>query len=216
MTIHDTWATLRPGNPLLEIMHLFPDEQVPMRDPFPMGLASRGTEKAALFTIDIHRLSPIQTNAIIAIYAEFLEVSDEEILHDALSKGGIAINSLYLERLFCGPEGYQRTQELADFYEKYPNPTIKQLDDFMKDQRNSWVEGYEQPRSMPTKFEDFDPRFQTDELEQALNEKEINEHFANYSVFDVLTGPAMVDFLNKQNPDMHYELTSLEELLEDD
>lgn len=36
MTKHDTWVTLKPGNPLSEIMHLFPDGLIPMRDPFPL------------------------------------------------------------------------------------------------------------------------------------------------------------------------------------
>ena len=38
MPKHDTWVTLIPDNPLQEIIHLFADEQIPMRDPFPMEL----------------------------------------------------------------------------------------------------------------------------------------------------------------------------------
>ena len=86
----------------------------------------------------------------------------------------------------------------------------------MQDQRERWIDGNEQPPPMPKEYQDFDPRIQTPELEQFLEKQAIDQELANYSVMDVLTGRAMVDILNKQNPDVQYELVGLEELIEDD
>ena len=216
MSKHDTWVTLKAVNPLSEIIHLFPSQQVPMRDPFPMELAISESGNATLFTIDLDRLSSIQTIGITTTYANYLKVSCDEVLGDALKNKGFGINSLYVDQLFCGPEGYQRTKEVADFYGRYPNPTPEQLVRFMQEQRERWVDGNEQPPPMPKQYKDFDPRLQTPELEETLNQIEINDHFSNYSVFDVLQGRAMVDWLNKQDSDYSYELVGLEELLEDD
>lgn len=216
MTKHDTWVTLKPDNPLLEIMHLFPEQQIPMRDPFPMELVVRDSGNAALFTIDLDRLSSIQATEITKIYAKTLNTSVDEILGDALKNKGFAINSIYIEQLFCGDEGYQRTKEVADFYDKYPNPSHEQIADFLQDQRDRWVNGNEQPPAMPKEFQDFDPRIQTPELQEHLKKEAINQQLANYSVMDVLSGRAMVDILNSQDSDYQYELVGLDEMLEDD
>ena len=69
MSKHDTWVTLKAVNPLSEIIHLFPSQQVPMRDPFPMELAISESGNATLFTIDLDRLSSIQTIVITTTYA---------------------------------------------------------------------------------------------------------------------------------------------------
>ena len=216
MTKHDTWVTLKPNNPLSEIIHLFPDEQIPMRDPFPMELGVSDSGNVALFVIDLDRLSSIQATEITKIYARDLNASVDEIFGEALVSKGFAINSLFVDGLFCGAEGYQRTKESADFYDRCPNPTVEQIEEFMQDQRERWIDGNEQPPPMPKEYQDFDPRIQTPELEDALNQQELDEHFAGYSVLDVLTGKATVDFLNKQNPNVNYELVGLEELLEDE
>ncbi|BAY86007.1 hypothetical protein NIES267_55130 [Calothrix parasitica NIES-267] len=216
MTKHDTWVTLKPDNPLSEIINLFPEQQIPMRDPFPMELVANGQDKAALFVIDLDRLSSIQATEITKIYARTLNASVDEIFGDALTNKGFAINSVYVDKLFCGDEGYQRTREVADFYDRCPNPTLEQIEEFMQDQRNRWIDGNEQPQPMPKEYQDFDPRIQTPELEDFLEKEAIEQHYANYSVLDVLTGKATVDFLNKQNPDYQYELVGLEEMLEDD
>ena len=215
MTKHDTWVTLKPNNPLSEIIHLFPDEQIPMRDPFPMEVGVSNSGNAALFVIDLDRLSSIQAAEITKIYARTLNASVDEIFGEALVSKGFAINSLFIDGLFCGAEGYQRTKESADFYDRCPNPTVEQIEEFMQDQRKRWIDGNEQPPPIPKEYQDFDPRIQTPELEQFLEKQAIDQELANYSVMDVLTGRAMVDILNKQNPDVQYELVGLEELLDD-
>lgn len=216
MIIHDTWVTLKQDNPLSEIMHLFPGGQIPMRDPFPMDLVVSDSGNAALFTIDLDRLRSIQSIEIIEIYAKALNVSTDEVFVDALENKGFAINSVYVDQLFCGPEGYQRTKEVADFYDKFPNPSHEQIAEFLQDQRDRWIEGNEVPPPMPKEFQDFDPRLQSPELEDALRQREFEKHLSGYSMFDVLMGKATVDFLNKQDPDTQYNLVGLDELLEDE
>lgn len=216
MTKHDTWVTLKLDNPLSGIMHLFPESHIPMRDPFPMELVISDSGNAALFVIDLDRLSSIQATEITKIYAKTLNVSVDEIFSDALTNGGFTVNSVYVDQLFCGAEGYQRTKEVADFYDKCPNPSHEQIAEFMQDQRDRWVNGNEQPPPMPKEFQDFDPRIQTPELEEHLKEEAINQQLANYSVMDVLSGRAMVDILNSQDSDYQYELVGLDEMLEDD
>lgn len=215
MSKHDTWVTLKSDNPLSEIMDLFPGKQIPMRDPFPMELVISDSGNAALFTIDLDRLSSIQATEITKIYAKSLDISVDEILGDVLINRGFALNSVYVDQLFCGAEGYQRTKEVADFYDKFPNPSHEQIIEFMQDQRDKWIDGNEQPPPMPKEFQDFDPRIQTPKLEEHLKEEAINQQLANYSVMDVLSGRAMVDILNSQDSDYQYELLGLEELLDE-
>lgn len=216
MTKHDTWATLKLGNPLSEIIHLFSNNQIPMRDPFPMELVVSDSGNAALFTIDLDRISSTQAIEIAKIYARNLNASVEEIFGDALTSKGFAINSVFVDQLFCGDEGYQRTKEVADFYDEFPNPSHEQIAGFMQSQRDRWINGNEQPPPMPRKFQNIDPRLQSPEIEDAMQQKEYEEHLSNYSMLDVLLGQAGVDFLNKQDPDNQYELVGLEELLEDE
>ena len=216
MTKHDTWVTLKPNNPLSEIIHLFPDEQIPMRDPFPMELVVSDSGQAALFVIDLDRLSSIQATEITKIYTRTLNASVDEIFGEALVSRGFAINSLYVDKLFCGAEAYQRTKEVADFYERCSSPTPEQIEEFMKDQRERWIDGNEKPPPMPKEYQDFDPRIQSPELEDALNQRDFEEHLSNYSMLDVLMGKATIDFLNKQNPNYQHELVGLEEMLEDE
>ena len=186
-----------------------------MRDPFPMEVGVSNSGNAALFVIDLDRLSSIQAAEITKIYARTLNASVDEIFGEALVSKRFAINSLFVDGLFCGAEGYQRTKESADFYDRCPNPTVEQIEEFMQDQRKRWIDGNEQPPPIPKEYQDFDPRIQTPELEQFLEKQAIDQELANYSVMDVLTGRAMVDILNKQNPDVQYELVGLEELLDD-
>jgi hypothetical protein len=216
MTKHDTWVTLKDDNPLAPIMHLFPEQQVPMRDPFPMELVFSDSGNAALFAIDLNRLNFIQATEVTKIYAITLNVSVDEIWSDALTNKGFAINSVFVDRLFCGAEGYQRTKEVADFYDEFPNPSQEQIADFMQDQRDRWIDGNEQPPPIPKQFQDFDPRIRTPELENALEKHEIEKELSNYSVMDVLMGKGVADVLNKLDPDSNYELVGLEELLEDE
>lgn len=216
MTQHDTWVTLKPNNPLSGIMHLFPDSQIPMRDPFPMGRGDEDDEKTALMVIDIDRLSSIQSTEILKLYAQRLEISHGIMFQQSLEMGGFPIKHSYVAKMSCGPEGFQRTKELANFLENNQPLTVEAFEKFYDDQYERWIDGDEQPPPLPGHIEGFDPRLRTPELEEALKQQEIEQELAGYSVFDVLTGRAMVDILNKQNPDVHYELVGLEEMLEDE
>lgn len=61
---------------------------------------------------------------------------------------------------------------------------------------------------MPERYEDIDDRFKNPELEQAYKRRAIDRHLENndYSVFDVLTGKAMVNALNAIDDENEWEL----------
>ena len=216
MTQHDTWVLLRQNNPLLEIIDLFPQGQIPMRDPFPMELVSDDKGEAALFTIDLERLSAFQAMEITNAYAKKIGVSADEILEDAIRNKGFGLNCLYVEQIFCGAEGYQRSKELADFYERCPEPTLEQIEDFMIDQQKRWVDGDETPPPLPQEYESVDFRLRTEDLENFLQKQDIDRRLIGCSVIDVLTGRAMFNAFSKQNSELSYEFVGLEDLLEDE
>jgi hypothetical protein len=87
---------------------------------------------------------------------------------EVAAKGGFAISSEWLEGMSCGPEGMQRTLELADFLDNAPDPpSAEALQQFYLDQYTRWVVGEEQPPPMPKRIEDFDERLRSPELEEA-------------------------------------------------
>ena len=216
MTKHDTWVLLRENNPLLEIIHLFPQGQIPVRDPFPMELVADDKGKAALFTIDLERLSAFQAMEITKTYAKALSVSFDEIFEDTIINKGFGLNCLYVEQIFCGAEGYQRTKELADFHDRYPDPTQQQIADFLNDQKKRWIDGDAVPPPVPQEYEHVDSRLRTEDLENFLQKQDIDRRLIGCSVIDVLTGRAMFNAFSKQNSELSYEFVGLEDLLEDE
>ncbi|MCC5640489.1 hypothetical protein LC593_32610, partial [Nostoc sp. CHAB 5844] len=124
-----------------------------------------------------------------------------------------------IESMECGPEGFQRQKELADFFETAPQPpSAKAWREFYNSQHDRWIEGDEVPPPINS-LEDIDPRLRTPELEERFKMRQINQFLAdgNYSVLDVLTGRAMVDALNAIDPDNTYSLVGLDdEDFEDD
>jgi hypothetical protein len=206
MTKHDTWVRLKPNSPYQPILHLFNSEMIPMRDPFGMERAKDDSgKKIVLWIIDLERLSSVQANSLAQLIATHRGVDAVEVATEAHNKGGFAMSSEWIESMMCGAEGMQRGKELADFLETAPQPPSKSaVDDFYQDQRARWIDGNEVPPPMPRRIEDFDPRLRTPELEVALQREQINNALAGYSVFDVLTGRAMIDILNQIDPNHKY------------
>ncbi|AFY48886.1 hypothetical protein Nos7524_3083 [Nostoc sp. PCC 7524] len=215
MNKHDSWVKLKPGNPYEPILNLFPDGMIPVHDPFPMEVSK--DRKANLWIIDLERLSSLQANALAQIIATHRGADPLEVATEALKKGGFAMSHEWVEALECGPEGFQRSKELADFFETAPQPPSKLAwAEFVTGQVERWIEGNEEPPPINT-IEDIDPRLRTPELEQRMKMNQVNKAMAGYSVFDVLTGRAMVDALNIIDPDNVYSLVgSDDEDFEDD
>ncbi|OCQ96066.1 hypothetical protein BCD64_11960 [Nostoc sp. MBR 210] len=221
MTKHDTWVKLKPGNPYEPIMQLFPDGMIPMRDPFPMERPTGpNKEQIALWIVDLERLSSIQVQAIARLIASANNADVAEVAADAEARNGFAMNEVWVESMQCWAEGFARSKELADFLETAPPPGTpegrKAWADFADDQYERWIYGDEEPPAINS-IEDIDPRLRTPELEQAFQHLQFEKQLANYSVFDVLTGRAMVDILNKTDPDNTYSLVGFDdEDFEDD
>ncbi|ALF51856.1 hypothetical protein ACX27_01750 [Nostoc piscinale CENA21] len=221
MTKHDTWVKLKPGNPYEPIMQLFPDGMIPMRDPFPMERpAGPNKQQIALWIVDLERLSSIQVQAIARLIASANNADVAEVAAEAEAGNGFAMNEVWVESMQCWAEGFARSKELADFLETAPPPGTpegrKAWDDFADDQYERWIYGDEEPPAINS-IEDIDPRLRTPELEQAFKQHQIEKQLANYSVFDVLTGRAMVDILNSTDPDNTYSLVGFDdEDFEDD
>ncbi|WP_414546088.1 hypothetical protein [Nostoc sp. CCY0012] len=209
MTKHDTWVTLIPGSPYEPILDLFPHGMIPMRDPFPLErVAAASGEQVALWTIDMERLSSIQANALAQIIARELNADPIEVAQEATEQGGFSMRHGWIASMHCGPEGFQRQKELADFFETAPQPpSVRAWREFYNSQHDRWIDGDEVPPPINS-IEDVDPRLRTPELEKAFEMMQINNALAdgNYSVLDVLTGRAMVDVLNKTDPDHDYSL----------
>jgi hypothetical protein len=140
------------------------------------------------------------------LFAEVQEGEDEEVAISAL-----------MEKV----EGFQRSKELADFFETAPQPPSKKAQkawqDFYNSQHERWIQGNEQPPPVNT-IEDVDPRLRTPELERAFKMREIETAIASggYSVLDVLMGQPMVDALNQIDPENSYSLVGYDDEFEDD
>ena len=219
MTKHDTWVKLKPGNPYEPILDLFPDSILPMRDPFPLEMVIDANGKnVPLWIIDLERLSVIQANALAQLIANHRGASAVEVAREAESKGGFAMSDGWIEAMHCDAEGFQRSKELADFFETAPQPPSKKAwADFYNSQHERWIEGDEVPPPINS-IEDVDPRLRTPELERAFKMREVETAIANggYSVLDVLTGRAMVDSLNMIDPENSYSLVGYDDEFDED
>ncbi|HLO88727.1 MAG TPA: hypothetical protein VK203_27485 [Nostocaceae cyanobacterium] len=165
MTNHDTWVRLKPGNPLEPLAYIFP-EGIPMRDPFPM---ERGKDGTVLWIIDSERLYVAQVNAICNLIAEIKKVDKDDVMHECMANGGLAIAHEWvdLDSMSGGSECYQRSQEFLNFLESHQEPTTEQWQEFYKGQIARWIEGDEQPQPINS-MADIDPRLQLEAQQEAL------------------------------------------------
>ncbi|MDZ8108970.1 MAG: hypothetical protein RM338_25560 [Nostoc sp. DedQUE12a] len=217
MTKHDTWVKLKPSNPYEPILDLFADAMIPMRDPFPLERTS-SFGGAPLWIIDLERLSSVQSQALAQIIASHRGATPTEVATEAINKGGFAISDEWVDSMWCGAEGVQRTKELADFLETAPQPpSAGAWQEFYNSHYSRWIEGNEEPPPINS-IEDVDPRLRTPELERVIEVEQIQTAInqGGYSVFDVLTGRAMVDVLNKLDPETQYSLVGDDDEFEDE
>ncbi|MDJ0681779.1 MAG: hypothetical protein QNJ18_18210 [Xenococcaceae cyanobacterium MO_167.B52] len=215
MTRHDTLVRLKPGNPFETVLHLFDGGWIPVRDPWGMCTGKRDGKTISLFCVDKDRVTQEQEVILAACIAGRLEVSTEEVLQEA-EKDGITFDSDWVEAMTGEAECYRRTLELADFLEAHPTPDEFAYREFIEQQYCDWIHGDRIPEPMPENYEDVDPRYKSPELEQAYKQREIDRFLqqGGYSVFDVLTGKAMIDALNYLDPDSEYSLVGPDEFLE--
>lgn len=213
MTKHDTVVRIKPNSPYESALQAFEDGFIPMRDPFPMerGVSDTG-EVTSLWVTDWERMSDEQIQALAVVIANHCGATPEEVLEDARPSNGFGIREGWIESMQCGAEGFQRCKEVADFLENTPQPpTAEAYKAFYDDQYRRWIDGNEQPPPMPKTIEGFDPRLVTPELEEALKNEQIAKALEGYSVFDVLTGQAMVEILNNIDPDYNYSIATDED-----
>ncbi|MEH2258308.1 hypothetical protein [Nostoc sp.] len=219
MTKHDTWVTLKPSNPFEPILDLFPDGMIPMRDPFPLErVTTADSEQVVLWIVDLERLKSSQATAISQLIASTCNTNSLEVAQEAMSKGGFAMKHEWVDFMWCGSEGFQRQKELADFFETVPQPpSARAYREFYNSQHKRWIEGNEQPPPINS-IEDVDPRFRTPEVERALKMRKIETALGqgNYSVFDVLSGQAMIDVLNQIDPENEYSLVGYDDEFDDE
>ncbi|MEH2151138.1 hypothetical protein [Nostoc sp.] len=219
MTKHDTWVKLKPGNPYEPILDLFPDGMIPMRDPFPLErVTAVDGEQVVLWIVDLERLGSIRANAIAQIIAHHRGADPNVVAAEATAVGGFSMKHEWVDFMLCGPEGFQRQKELADFFETAPQPpSARAYREFYNSQHERWIEGDEVPPPINS-IEDVDPRLRTPELEQAFKMRKVESASANgnYSVLDVLTGRAMVDSLNIIDPENSYSLVGYDDKFEDE
>ncbi|MHC5740221.1 hypothetical protein, partial [Nostoc sp.] len=221
MTKHDTWVKLKPGNPYELILDLFPDGMIPMRDPFPMERAvDQNGEEVALWIIDVERLSSIQFQSLAQIIAIHCKTDAVAVALEAELKGGFSMSHEWAASMQCWVEGFARGKELADFLETAPRSETREaaiaFQEFRNSQYDRWIEGNQEPPPINS-IEDVDPRLRTPELERIFKMIPIEAAITNggYSVFDVLTGRAMVNALNIIDPENSYSLVGYDEFDED-
>ncbi|MHC5673941.1 hypothetical protein [Nostoc sp.] len=219
MTKHDTWVKLKPGNPYEPILDLFPDGMIPMRDPFPLErVTADDGEQVVLWIVDLNRLKSSQATAISQLIASVRNANSLEVAQEAMSQGGFAMKHEWIDSMLCGPEGFQRQKELADFFETAPQPpSARAYREFYNSQHERWIEGDEMPPPIDS-IEDVDPRLRTPELEQSLTRRKIEFAMGqgNYSVLDVLMGRAFTDALNIIDPENSYSLVGYDDEFEDE
>jgi hypothetical protein len=219
MTKHDTWVKLKPGNPYESVVDLFPERKIPMRDPFPLEqVTTPEGELVPLWIIDLERLSPIQMNAVAQLIAQRRGAALIEVQAEAASLGGFGMADGWIEAMECDAEGFQRSKELADFFETAPQPpSVRAWREFYHSQHDRWIEGNEQPPPINS-IDDVDPRLRTPELERALKMRKVESAIAqgNYSVLDVLTGRAFTDALNIIDPENSYSLVGYDDDFDDE
>lgn len=214
MTKHDTWVLFKTPSPYDSIKLFFP-HGFPMRDPFPMYSVQEG-EPASLWMVDLERLDGFQIRAIAFTVATHNEITVDEVLDAAIAAGGFAMRSQWVERLEVGPEGYQRTMELKEFFDITPDPIPQEaFSRFLNSQIERWVEGDEIPPPMPTNIDDIDPNLRTPELESAIQRNRIQQMLSSggYSVMDVTSGRAVADIMNalETDPEVSWSLAGDED-----
>lgn len=210
MSKHDTWVQLRPGHPFEPIMRLFP-KGFPMRDPFPMGLSKDNS--AALWFMDSDRLDSNQIHHIAETIAAKHGVSSDEVLNEALSNEGFAVNNIWIANVTGGVENYRRNIESADFLESHLNATKKDFEEFYQQQYRDWIHGDKIPEPLPDNYEDINPRFKSPEMEAAFKQWQINKLLqqGGYSVWDVMNGTAMAEVMNKLDSEAEWSLATGED-----
>ncbi|TFI53093.1 hypothetical protein BLD44_017260 [Mastigocladus laminosus UU774] len=164
MSKHDTWVFLKTPSPFDEILPLFP-KGFPMRDPFPMVWVPNecGTNDA-IWMVDHSRLDYPQAMALSDLISDATGTSVSDLL-----KHGMGINHKWIERMEGGAECYTRTFELIEFLQLYPVPTNEELIAFLKDQEQRWIIGKDQPRPMPSHWNEYDARLLTALVIERLN-----------------------------------------------
>lgn len=204
MTAHDSSVYLIPQSPFAAIEAHFPNG-VPVRDPWPAVMIG----DSSLWQVDLDRLSTAQVFAFAEIFAINRGLTRAEILDGIQQSNFIGIDDCWVDRLDVGPEGMQRTLELAKFLEVHPKYTSEQWQEFMADQHRRWIDGNEQPPPMPQTIEELDPRLRTPEIEEAIKHRQVKQmlHDKGYSVFDVMMGYAREDIESIMGTDSGYELS---------
>lgn len=216
MSKHDTWATVTKDSWLAEAAKFFPKEEIPLRDPFPFSLSVNGETTINLYLIDIERLELYQYVELRAAYNFYLRLSDEGLTEYIRNNNGFPIHMNFIGQKFYGAESYQRMIEFINFIEKNPKPSKQKYIAFCNDQYNRWVVGNEKPRPLPKTFEEYDPRFQTPDLEMALVKRQIENELAGYPYLDILKTKPSFGYLNQIYSNNGDELIDLEDLFEDD
>lgn len=139
MKQHDTWAFVKEDSPFTPILDNYP-KGLPLRDPFPsIFLVDSNTGiSITAWEIDLTRLDFNQSYSLAAMFA------GADNYADAI-KQGIALNNKWIESVRVGVEGFNRALEFAAFLEAVPNPEVEDLQDFLIDQEERWVRGFEVP-----------------------------------------------------------------------
>lgn len=165
MAKHDTWVELIDGHPFEAIQGLFP-EGFPMRDPFPMGFSERDKEHFSLWYMDMDRLDDDQIMAIAELMAKKFKVTKGIILDDENFKSnGFLVDHKWIKSMCGEAENYQRTIELADFFEAHPDPSTEDIASFICQQDEDWIKGDRVPDPLPERYEDVDERLKHEDLE---------------------------------------------------
>lgn len=193
-----------------------------MRDPFPLERAMHEGKPIPLWIIDLNRLNGTQKNALAQLIASINGVTALEVAQEAETRGGFAMSEEgWIESMTCDAEGFQRSKELADFFETAPQSASKEAQkawaNFYNSQHERWIEGNEEPPPINS-IDDVDPRLRTPELERALKMRKIETAIASggYSVLDVLTGRATVDVLNQIDSENSYSLVGYDDEFDED
>lgn len=203
MTQHDSWIYLVPQSPFDAIADYFPDG-IPVRDPWPATIVG----DASIWQVDLERLETFQVFAFAEIFAINRGLTRDEMLDSIQQSNFIGIDDRWVDRMDVGPEGMQRTLELANFLEAHPEYTSEQWQEFMGDQERRWIDGNEQPPPMPQTLDEVDPRLRTPEIEAAIKNRQVKQmlHEKGHSVFDVMMGYAREDIESIMGTDSGYEL----------
>ncbi len=211
MSKHDTWVRLKPNSPYKSIEHLFP-EGFPMRDPFPMEVGRNAEgEIVPLWIVDIDRLEEIQMTALSVTIARGCNTTPDIVISEALEKKGFSISHVWVDSMCGGAENYRRTIEFLDSEKQIEvGKNAIAWERFYQQQLNDWINGDRIPEPMPASYKDIDPRMKTPQLEKAYKQIEIEKFLSDgdYSLFDVLSGAAVVDALSQIDPENDWELAT--------